>query len=38
MPFEIFVIPGLICFAYGVLRGLKFYSKEYAKNKDIDVD
>jgi hypothetical protein len=36
MPFEIFVIPGLIFFAYGVLRGRKFYHKEYAKNRDVD--
>jgi len=28
MPYEIFGLPALICFAYGVYRGLKVLNKD----------
>jgi len=31
MPFEIFLLPGLILFAYGFFRGHKRYKEEYNK-------
>lgn len=36
MPFEIFIIPGLITFAYGFIRGLKYYTKVYNKEEDLN--
>ena len=34
MPFEIFLLPGLVCFAYGFYRALNYYKQE---NSDKEV-
>ena len=34
MPFEIFLIPGLLCFAYGFLKARKYYNNEYSEKGD----
>lgn len=35
MPFEIFVLPGLLCFAYGFYRSLKHYNEEFSKENEV---
>jgi hypothetical protein len=35
MPFEIFLIPGLLFFVYGFFKSRKYYDDEYTK-KDND--
>ncbi len=34
MPFEIFVIPGVICFFLAFVLGIKAYKKESAEGPD----
>lgn len=34
MPFEIFLIPGLMFFVLGIFKGLNYYNKEYSRNEE----
>jgi hypothetical protein len=36
MPFEIFILPGLIFFAYAFFKAKSYYEKEYDEKGDND--